>query len=340
MDQLSLLVPGLLGPLPELREAQQTIYDCKSLRKWLACGEISSTGTNDYYQQLAQLFSIDATISVAQMSALVDDIDCSQGHWLRADPVHFKADLDHALLVEADKLSVLQHEAEALIAQFNQHFVDDGLQLHCVHPSRWYLQSQQSFQLDTVKLHEAISRNVHHFLPKGVDELRWRKILNEAQMLFFSSEHNQQREARGQMTINSLWLWGEGDSISATKKPQFDWLMSNDTVSRGLAQVSNVSVLDLNADVEQLVQQEGNGLVIVDDLFLPMSYGDVSAWNEAVKMLCHDWIQPLHDLLMKKKIKSLSVYTGEGRKLRLKSSNLLKFWRRARPLENYINTHA
>jgi hypothetical protein len=41
-------------------------------------------------------------------------------------------------------------------------------------------------------------------MPQGENQLRWKKLLNEAQMMLHSAAVNQQS---GQLAINGIWVW-------------------------------------------------------------------------------------------------------------------------------------
>ena len=338
MNQLSLLVPGLLGPLPELKDAHVELNECSILNRWLACAESSETGANGYQQQIADLFSENSSVSVSLLSSRVDGIDISEGYWLRADPVYFKADIDHALLIGADRLEIMMDEAQSMIESFNQHFSEDGLQLFFSHSQRWYLKSEQPFRLQTVATHDAIGRNVQNFLPKGEDEVRWRKILNETQMLFFSHPVNAQRESRGQMTINSVWLWGEGNQPEYRPSSNIDWVVADEVLAKGLASINNADCFQNN--LLSIPERTGHGLCVIDDLMVPVSYGDVDAWHEGVNRICHDWLQPINELLKRKYFQQINLYTGEGRCFQITRASLLKFWRKRSPIIKYMNLDA
>jgi len=45
--------------------------------------------------------------------------------------------------------------------------------------------------------------------PKGVEALHWHQLFNEIQMLLFSHPVNEAREVRGELPVNSVWLWAE-----------------------------------------------------------------------------------------------------------------------------------
>jgi hypothetical protein len=345
MKILSLLIPGLLGPLPELNQPGFVLPECRVLNTWLARAQQKTTQGHSYYQQLAELFGVQADFSIVHASASYDQCDCSQAYWYRADPVHFKADMDHAIMFDSRQLDINRNEAESLAAHFNRHFAEDGLQLVVAHTSRWYLRSQRALNINTTALGDAIGRNVSHFLPSGEGALNWRRLLNEAQMLFHTHPVNQRRESSGQLSINSLWLWGEGDSpivAAGRQKPptDFQWLMSDEVVANGLARLKDCAHLAVPESFAAVSDREENGLIIIDKLISPVNYGDVLAWHDALMDVCQQCLQPLDRLLTERKIKQLNLYTGEGRLFIITANKLLKFWRRPAALIKYMNTHA
>ena len=339
MKHLSLLVPGILGPLPELASYNEELLQCPALRCWLSRGYVQSTGAHNYYQQLAQLFNCNADFSIASVSAVYDGADCSSGHWYRADPVHFKTDIDHAILLDQHQLNIRPDESASLIAHFNRHFVEDGLQLYSRHADRWYLVSENEIDVNTTRIDEAVGRDIKHFLPGGEHALSWRRLLNEAQMLFHNHDVNEQRADNHELVINSLWLWGEGEELTSKGNTGFDWLMSNEAVSSGLAMLTNQRTIPFSQNLDQL-PDEDHGLVVIDDLIGPCSYGDVDAWIESLETVYEQWLEPLNTMLKKRKLGTISLYTGEGRMFQVTANHLMKFWRRTRPLNPFVNTNA
>ncbi len=339
MKNLSLLVPGLLGPLPELKDYAATVPRCNVLENWLARGEKISTSCTNYFQQLAELLSINKDFSIAHVSALIDGFDPSRGYWYRADPVHFKTEMDHAILLDHELLSVEQHEADALMDVFNAHFMEDGLQLFSRQPGRWYLQSAMPFEITATQLHDAIGRNVTHFLPQGKHAMRWRRFLNETQMLFHQQAVNVQRESLGKLAINSLWLWGEGNAMHYDDHKTFQWMMTNEPIATGLAKILNIETCALD-EINSMAGLQGNGLLIIDELLSPASYGDVEKWGLALEKLCDLWIQPLQQLLRKGIVQQIDLYSAEGRLFRMTPRSHFKFWRRSPPLTSYICDNA
>ena len=339
MNKLTLFIPGILGPLPELLDANCELPKCQILEHWFSRAKSSRTKSHSYFAQLAELFDITHDFSVAQMSAYMDGCIDHQSCRFRIDPVHFKPDMDHAILLDNQQLNIQPSEAEALIESFNQHFLEDGLKLVSTHQSRWYLTSDEPLSLKTIDIHDAVGRSVSHFLPKGEDELIWRRFLNEAQMLFHNHPVNQAREQSGQLTINSLWVWGEGETVELTKC-EFNWIYSREIISSGLAKLASCKQLPMDTSVDDVLKQEGNGLLVLDEIMGPVSYGDVAAWAESVMSICQTWLAAIDIGLKQKQYQQIDIYTGEGRLFSVNRKTFFDFLRSNKSLKDYVNTCA
>lgn len=127
-------------------------------------------------------------------------------HWLPVCPVHLIADRDTLLLAPTEHLALSLEEAQLLAESFNQHFVEQGYQLYVHTDLRWYLSLPQPLRLHFPELSQAIGMNLRDVWQGNQDAKVWRKLLNEAQMLWFTDAVNQRREAEGRLAINGLWV--------------------------------------------------------------------------------------------------------------------------------------
>jgi hypothetical protein len=106
--------------------------------------------------------------------------------------------VDHAI-IDID-------EAKALAESFNAHFSLDAVRLHVLSPTCWVVGTNDAWQLSLPTLEDAIAMNLKDAFQSGKDAQRWRKLLNETQMLWFTHEVNIQREVKGLLPINGLWV--------------------------------------------------------------------------------------------------------------------------------------
>lgn len=157
------------------------------------------------------------------MAALQRQADCGDAHgfrWLRADPVHVRPDISGARLMAWGNLGLDEADADALLQVLRPVFGDAGLPMSAGAPERWYLQLATDAPLPEFSPPEqGLGDDLFHHLPEGADGKRWRALLNEAQILLHNHPLNDQRIARGQAPVNSLWFWGAGVLPEAIRTP-------------------------------------------------------------------------------------------------------------------------
>lgn len=332
MREMTLLAPGLLGPLPPM----PSVPRCPTLQTWLSRGSRYQQQGRDYFQTLAYLLCGDTDVAMAQASARADDISLTIQ--FRADPVHFRADRDHGVLIPGQLLAVREREAAALVDSFNTHFAEDGLRLDFTHPERWYLQLAEDLSLATTPIYEASGRDLQSHLPVGEHQVRWRQILNEAQMLLFQHPVNQARESSGQLSINSLWLWGEGQS-QPRNSTSFNRVYSDDLYARGLADLVGVACRP-QGDFRQPREKHGQAELLVDTgLLEPASRGDIDAWWSAFQGFCEAVVEPLHEQLKQGGLDAVTLLPANGQSFHINRSRLRHFWRRPRSMHQWIQVY-
>jgi hypothetical protein len=125
-------------------------------------------------------------------------------------PVHLHLGTEQVTLTDPAQLALDDVDARTLFAALQPLFGDAGFGLHWGHATRWYVEHDSLAQLATASLDRVIGRNVDPWLPPPSDARAWQRLLSEAQMLLHAHAVNEQREARGVPTVNSLWLSGCG----------------------------------------------------------------------------------------------------------------------------------
>jgi len=345
MKHLHLVVPGLLGPfandLPAHIQSQLKIPEFELINKVLAraeqakisfVAEENQLNRDSYFQTLVQLINPKCELSLCQLMAHFDGIDVSEGYFYRADPVHFKAESDHAILIGPSLLEPSLSETEQLIASFNQHFYEDKLSLHSNDASRWYLKSERPLKLSFNALDYALGRDIKHFLPQGEDEIWWRKNLNEAQMLFFQHEVSLKRESAGKLAINGLWLWDLSSRLNGLKILSPTQLFCDNAVATALGRQIGVDI----QSIDDLNEIDSIALVVLDYLYDPVCYGDMDAWLTDLTQFCKTDFQRFMTLLSSKNIDELSIYPCNGKVFNINKARLLKFWKQG-SIEQYID---
>jgi hypothetical protein len=132
----------------------------------------------------------------------------------RIEPVHIHAARDHLVLTSTQILDIQASEADALFDSVKDIFAEMSDVTHRSLPQKWFIESSALESLSTVSTAQAEGRNIDHWMPsdtstEGVAR-QWRKWQNEIQMIWFNHPVNEARQAEGMLSINSIWISGNG----------------------------------------------------------------------------------------------------------------------------------
>ncbi len=341
--KVTLFIPALLGP-KDLKKVAGALDGLvlTELALFLSRAATTRIAPGGFSGVLFGLFGIEpepgGDLPVAAVTRLTDmDGASSDHHWLRADPVHLKADRDRIVMFGNRDLNVTIAEAGQLRDEFNHLFGEDGLHLEAPTPHRWYLRLPRAPKITTTPLQDTVGLDIHPLLPQGEEAMNWHKLLNEAQMLFHSSVVNQQRETNHQPTINSLWLWG-GGALPARKAVSWQGVWSNETQAAALASYFGVAHGSAAASAEDLLEQidAGEHLVVLDGAIEAVQFQDIGAWRQFVEGISSEWITPLLRALKQGELTELRVVTTEGACYTLSAKRLRRWWQRRRPLSSFM----
>ena len=206
-----LLVPNLFWPVAAGAEPYRGL-DLPALEILLACGRRARAAGASLERWLAAAYRLPADLPLAPYALRGEGDEPGDHCWMCADPVHLKVHGDRLLLADASRFTVTPEEARDFIGTLNAHFAAEGITFIAPNPQRWYLRIAPGQNLRIAPTSEVAGRSIHEFLPAGVDGAPWRRILNEAQMALHDHPRNQERESRGELSVNSVWLWGAGEA--------------------------------------------------------------------------------------------------------------------------------
>lgn len=164
-------------------------------------------------------------------AALTRRLDCpddARGCWLRADPVEVSPDLG-AVWMRAGAQMDADAEAASKLVEL---FAEEGLELDFPTADRGYIRLQQAPECRFSPPWALAGESLEHLLPTGRDARRWRRLLNESQVLL----HQHRRDRQAGQAPGSLWFWGGGalperDGTSVRVSAVF----GDDLIARALA---------------------------------------------------------------------------------------------------------
>ena len=347
---LVLLVPGLLGPAaagsgdPEAAQALVAGLDLDGLDRLLARagrapGTAAAASADDSLEALAfRSFGhaappAGADRPVAALTALVDGCaEASSGFRLRADPVHLRADIDDLVLFDASDIELSPDDAVALARTVNDALGPDGPCIDAAHPHRWYVAPDAPARIATTPLSRAAGARVSEALPRGPDAARWHRWMNEVQMALHECPVNVERERRGAVPVNSVWVWGAGSLPPAGDAPApFARVWTDDALLRGLARHSGVEGGAKPAGAEEWLGGDpgpGAHLAVFDDLYPSVRRADIDAWRDGVARLSRSWAQPLLDALNRGAVSRVVIEDERGHRFTATRGRRFRWWRR------------
>ncbi len=85
---------------------------------------------------------------------------------------------------------------------------------------RWFLRARRRWDLQAAPLPAVLGEPLYDAMPAGADAPTWNRLLNEIQMTWHAHPVNEAREARGDATVNSVWLHG-GGAWKPLQRPAF-----------------------------------------------------------------------------------------------------------------------
>lgn len=271
---------GAISPVPDEPEYSPEHRSVGTASTWALAGSTRQTTSNTSVEQaLMQLLgfqSVDAGQIPAALFRYPHDMQRpAPRHTVCADPVHLRAERDHARLVPAAALDIELAEAHDLLDALNNLVGADGLNFELAEPARWYLTGMPAHALDTWPVHAVAHRNVANFMPGQGEAAEWRRLMTEVQMLMHAHPVNVNREQRGRLTINGIWFWGGAACPESASCPAVR-LFADDYFSRGLAEHIGLQAWSLSpgCSVEgTLAEVAGSSVVVSKD---SVSTDDVS----------------------------------------------------------------
>jgi len=251
----TLVVPGALTPAalaPELNCAVRAPWLSELLLGARSAVDHHEIGPNigaPHWSWLARKFGVTAQPPVTApyaWQALGGAFAPGQRHWIAfCDPVHLAVGHDSVLLTDLADAPLREDESDALLslaggalrantpidraADSSQTAGPVDLRIE-VRRGQWFLLADAPLDLQSAALAAVLGQAAHQRLPTGIDARLWRKLANEIQMLWHSSEVNAAREDRGERTVNALWVHGGGLWTPLPPNPVAELLVEEDSI--------------------------------------------------------------------------------------------------------------
>lgn len=336
----TLYIPHLLLPRTRGAAVWRTAQ-APHLKLLLARARYTRDAETDATAALCALFGIarQHDYPLAPLLAHAHSLEVRDSYWLRAAPVHLETRRHALVLADPAALQVSDAESAALAATLSSHLAQENIALHAPRPGLWLVRSDEVPAMTTHHLDAAVGQDVRGFLPQGAGSRRWHRLLTEMQMLLHTHPVNAAREARGELPLNSVWLWA-GGTLPPRSVAAYTKVWSDDPLVRALAQHAQGTCPTAPAPIRITADMlnEGTHFVAADPLAasaLDGGHNDWQAWSAALSALDRNWFAPLLQALRMRRGHRVTLLTsdpGGTHRFVATAWDLLKFWRQ----NNYL----
>jgi hypothetical protein len=150
--------------------------------------------------------------------------------WGLLTPTHWHLGTEQVSLGDPATLMLDESSSRALLGDVAPLFTSEGFDVLWVAPLMWFIAHPSLASVPCASLDRVIGRNVDRWLPPAKEARLMRRLQNEVQMLLHTHPLNAEREARGLLPVNSVWLSGCG-----VRQPEAGTAPRVDTRLRGPA---------------------------------------------------------------------------------------------------------
>jgi hypothetical protein len=153
------------------------------------------------------------------------------------------------------------------------------------------------------------------FLPSGASAATHRTLLSEIEMALHDHAANLEREATGQLPVNSLWLWGGGTAPAKITRPQPP-LFADDGLLRGYWYSATAVTESWPGSIARCLEKSVAGFVAATPEF-----------DDSPELL-ESCLHELHAALKSGRLSSLTLLFRDGLRAHVRRSHSVRVWRR------------
>ena len=152
----------------------------------------------------------DGALPFAAAAAQADGVEIGAHAWGQLTPVHWHVGTDQLSLIDPAGLMLDAAGSRTFFDAVAPLFTSEGFEMRFGAAARWYIANDLLATLPSASIDRVIGRNVDRWLIAGIEGRLLRRLQNEVQMLLHAHPLNAEREARGLLAVNSVWISGSG----------------------------------------------------------------------------------------------------------------------------------
>jgi hypothetical protein len=229
-------------------------------------------------------------------------LDLAPGHWFVVNPVYLHIARNALVLTDTRQLTLSRHDAIALFEMAKTLCAQHGVELVFGDALTWFLRADHWTDLITASPDAACGHNIDIWLPKGANELAWRKLHNDIQMEWFHHFPSS--------PVNGCWLWSGTTLLTGFKSDSVTQLVHSPHPNDFFKHPPALTLIDA-----------------LSSAALANDWGD---WLVQMVELERCWFFPLYLALKQGRLDSVQLHLSHSTTLlsvHLTRRALYKFWR-------------
>lgn len=249
------------------------------------------------------------------------------------EPVHLRADLSDAIVFDRSQFNLTLAEAQCLVDAINQYLEDSFYRVELADVYRWYLLSEKELGAMPA-LPEMQGRPAGAVLTNAACAREWRSLMNELQILLHQQAANAEREQRGELPVNAVWIHA-GTSL---KIPHYEvrCVISRSSHAQTL---SKRLALDCKEELDASAFFRCRDDMVLFDESLAVG-SDSASRQSRLEWMEERWFRLAYAGLRQKKIDEIVIDGCDGRRFIIRRGFLGGIWRRLYPLSAYAEQSA
>jgi hypothetical protein len=328
---LTILIPGLILSETDAATALPPLPNLQLIASRANRAKVAGAYP---YEQLALQCGLPA-LPLAAAAGSKLDLPIHEGYWLRSDPFAMQVSHNAVYCLGNASLNLSREEATEMIQSLNIFLAGDAIRFYLGEkPTDWYMQVPEAKALATTPFEQILGKSILEHLPQGEDAPLLEALLAEIQMSLFAHPVNVKRRAQGLPTIDSLWVYGNGQ-LPATLDWPWQQTYADDAAILGLAKAAGKAEAKLPLSAAEIINAKQTVLVVYEPLRAALAQGNASLWQQALQDLESNWLKPAVQALRQNQLQQLELVFAD-KHYQLTRGQLWRFWRRSLSLESIV----
>ena len=329
--RLIIVFPGIFDLIAN-HDQEAFSSDCPNLASLVDRGHIEYDPDSTFERVIANACGIHLddvnTLNIIELSARVDGLTDSS-NLVRADPVHLRPDGVQLRLFNGRHFEPSADESANLLEELRVLFPD--YEFHAGKFSgRWYVSLPEAVEFQAMPPSAVAQLAIDQRLPSGRDGKKIHALMNEIQMALYQSKVNQQREASGKSAVNSVWLWGRGETALVCESAAVT-VWGDDVTASALTarcEIEHLHTISQPEGVAEIIRHPWRGQLKLVLLNQPTGPALERHQQMDLAQFEHAWAAPLLKYLRSGHVRLLEI-VDMRRKLTISTLDSWKFWRRS-----------